>query len=58
MAQLLYEARGIARRYGHVHALRGADFTVYPGEIVALIVDNGAGKSSLVRILSGAGHSS
>jgi ABC-type sugar transport system ATPase subunit len=31
---------------------------VYPGEIVALIGDNGAGKSSLVRILSGAGHSS
>jgi simple sugar transport system ATP-binding protein len=50
----LLEARGIIRRFGHVEALRGADFSVYPGEIVALIGDNGAGKSTLVKILSGA----
>ncbi|MDQ0395376.1 simple sugar transport system ATP-binding protein [Labrys monachus] len=50
----LLEARGIRRQFGHVHALDGADFTVFPGEICALIGDNGAGKSSLVKILSGA----
>jgi simple sugar transport system ATP-binding protein len=51
--RLLIEARGIVRRYGHVQALQGADFSVGHSEIVALIGDNGAGKSSLVRILSG-----
>lgn len=49
----LIEAKGIVRHYGHVQALQGADLTVGHGEIVALIGDNGAGKSSLVRILSG-----
>jgi len=50
----LLEARGIVKSFGHVQAVRGADFTVYPGEIVALIGDNGAGKSTLVKMLSGA----
>ena len=50
----LLEAREIRRRFGHVHALDGANFAVYPGEICALIGDNGAGKSTLVKILSGA----
>jgi simple sugar transport system ATP-binding protein len=50
----LYEARGIVKRFGHVTALDGADFTVYPGEVVALVGDNGAGKSTLVKTLSGA----
>ncbi|MGC0419887.1 ATP-binding cassette domain-containing protein [Embleya sp. AB8] len=50
----LLEARGLRKRFGQVEALRGADFTVYPGEIVSLIGDNGAGKSTLVKTLSGA----
>lgn len=49
----LLEARGLTKRYGHVHALDGADFTAYPGEIVALVGDNGAGKSTLVKALVG-----
>ena len=53
----LLEARGIVKRYGHVTALSGADFTVHPGEVVALIGDTGAGKSTLVKVLSGViGH--
>jgi simple sugar transport system ATP-binding protein len=49
----LLEARGLTRRYGRVLALDGADFSAYPGEVVALIGDNGAGKSTLVKSLSG-----
>ena len=49
----LIDARGIVRRFGHVQALQGADFSVGRGEIVGLVGDNGAGKSTLIRILSG-----
>ncbi|MBV9793846.1 MAG: sugar ABC transporter ATP-binding protein [Actinobacteria bacterium] len=44
----------MVKRYGQVLALDGANFTAYPGEVVALIGDNGAGKSTLVKTLSGA----
>ena len=50
---VLYEARGLIKRYGHVVALGGADFTLNEGEVVALIGDNGAGKSTLVKCMSG-----
>jgi fructose transport system ATP-binding protein len=47
-------ARGLKKRYGNVTAIDGADFDLYPGEILAVIGDNGAGKSSLIKVLSGA----
>jgi simple sugar transport system ATP-binding protein len=49
----ILEARGITKNFGHVEALRGADFSARAGEITALIGDNGAGKTTLVKILSG-----
>jgi fructose transport system ATP-binding protein len=48
------EARGIVKRHGQVVALDGADFELRAGEILAVIGDNGAGKSSLIKALSGA----
>lgn len=48
------QARGLVKRYGQVTALDGCDFEVMPGEILAVIGDNGAGKSSLIKALSGA----
>jgi fructose transport system ATP-binding protein len=48
------EGRGIVKRFGHVVALDGADFELYPDEIAAIIGDNGAGKSTLIKTLSGA----
>ena len=50
----LLTARGIVKRYGRVTALDHSDFDLYPGEILAVIGDNGAGKSSLIKAISGA----
>jgi len=50
----LLQARGLVKRYGRVTALDHCDFDLYPGEILAVIGDNGAGKSSLIKALSGA----
>ncbi len=52
--QIVMQARGLVKRYGHVTALDGADFELRAGEILAVIGDNGAGKSSLIKCLSGA----
>jgi fructose transport system ATP-binding protein len=48
------KATGLIKRYGQVVALDGADFELRAGEILAVIGDNGAGKSSLIKALSGA----
>ena len=47
-------ARGLVKRFGRVSALVGSDFELYPGEVLGVIGDNGAGKSSLIKCLSGA----
>ncbi|WP_246617499.1 ATP-binding cassette domain-containing protein [Rhizobium populisoli] len=53
-AEPILSARGLFKRYGRVTALDNADFDLYPGEILAVIGDNGAGKSSLIKAISGA----
>jgi len=52
--QVVMQASALVKRYGHVVALDGADFELRAGEILAVIGDNGAGKSSLIKCLSGA----
>ncbi|GAA0535056.1 sugar ABC transporter ATP-binding protein [Saccharopolyspora subtropica] len=47
-------ARGLVKHYGRVTAIDGADFEVRAGEVLAVVGDNGAGKSSLIKALSGA----
>jgi fructose transport system ATP-binding protein len=54
VSELILEARGLVKRYGHVTALNGCDFELRAGEVMAVIGDNGAGKSSLIKALSGA----
>ena len=44
----------VHKRFGGVHALRGANIDVRPGEVHALVGENGAGKSTLINILAGA----
>lgn len=48
------QAKGLVKRYGRVTAIEDGDLELYPGEILAVIGDNGAGKSSLIKALSGA----
>lgn len=50
----ILSARNLTKRYGRVTALDNCDFDLMPGEILAVIGDNGAGKSSLIKALSGA----
>lgn len=51
---LILTARGLIKRYGRVTALDRADFDLRRNEILAVIGDNGAGKSSLIKAISGA----
>lgn len=57
----ILDARGVAKRFGAVVALRDASLQVAAGQVVALMGANGAGKSTFVKILTGvlkpdAGH--
>lgn len=54
MSEPILKARNLVKRYGKVTALDHADFDLMPGEILAVIGDNGAGKSSMIKAISGA----
>jgi fructose transport system ATP-binding protein len=54
VSEPIVSARGLVKRYGRVIALDHADFELLPGEILAIVGDNGAGKSSLIKALTGA----
>ena len=49
----MLEVQGIAVRYGALEAVREVSFTVAPGQIVALVGANGAGKSTTLKALMG-----
>jgi D-xylose transport system ATP-binding protein len=50
----IVQMRDITKAYGAVQALSGVSLDLYPGEVHALVGDNAAGKSSLIKTLSGA----
>ena len=52
-AHPLIELRGISKYYGNIIALTGVSTTVNPGEVTCVLGDNGAGKSTFIKILAG-----
>jgi ribose transport system ATP-binding protein len=52
--EFLLDANGVSKTYGSVVALKAASLSVRPGEVHALMGANGAGKSTFVKILTGA----
>ena len=51
--KIILETRDLTKHYGGVHALEGADFILRDGEHVGIMGDNGAGKSTFVRQITG-----
>jgi simple sugar transport system ATP-binding protein len=53
-AEPFLELKGIQKWFGGVHALRGIDLTLTPGQAYHLLGENGCGKSTVIKIMSGA----
>ena len=53
-SQPVVEMRNIKKNFGAVRALRGVDLALQHNEVLGLVGDNAAGKSTLMKILSGA----
>jgi D-xylose transport system ATP-binding protein len=49
----LLKLSGVGKNFGPVQALRDVDLEIYPGEVLALVGDNGAGKSTMIKTISG-----
>jgi len=49
----IYEARNISKRYGNMQALTRVNFRVNRKEVIGLLGDNGAGKSTMIKMMSG-----
>jgi rhamnose transport system ATP-binding protein len=53
MAQPIMELRGISKSFGMTHALTDLSLDLYPGEVHALVGENGAGKSTMIKVMTG-----
>ena len=53
-SKCLVELRNIKKSFGGVHAVDDVSMTLYPGEVVAVLGHNGAGKSTIMKMLAGA----
>ena len=50
----ILRARRLVKTFGRVVGLDGVSLDLYPGEVLAIIGDNGAGKSTMIKCLTGA----
>ena len=53
MSTPLLELRNVSKFYGNIIALKGVTTNVSPGEVTCVLGDNGAGKSTFIKILAG-----
>lgn len=53
MSEALLEVRGLSKHFGAIRALNDFDMTINRGEVVALAGDNGAGKTTMIKTISG-----
>jgi fructose transport system ATP-binding protein len=53
MSDIVLKTENLTKHYGGVHALEGANFEMKKGEHIAIMGDNGAGKSTFVRQITG-----
>src|SRR6266581_1780808 len=51
--QPVLELKGLCKSFGGLHAVRGVDLTVFPGDRKAIIGPNGAGKTTLFNVITG-----
>ena len=49
----MLQAKNLSRNYGDVKAVEEVSFSVEPGEVVGLLGHNGAGKSTIMKMLTG-----
>src|SRR5262245_17661033 len=52
-ARMLRELRNVSKSFGAIRAVSDVDLTVGRGEIVGLMGDNGAGKSTMIKLIAG-----
>ena len=53
MNEYVVEMKGIVKNFGQVQAVKHGEFTLKKGEIHSLIGENGAGKSTMMKLLYG-----
>ena len=53
MADPILQISKLNKSFGPVHVLKDVDLNIYPGEVTALVGDNGAGKSTIVKCIAG-----
>jgi len=53
LVEPILEVRNVGKRYGAINALSGISTAVYPGQVTCVLGDNGAGKSTFIKMLAG-----
>lgn len=53
MSEPLLEVRNLSKHFGAIRALNDVSMSIHPGEVVALAGDNGAGKTTMIKTISG-----